>query len=125
LAAMLVLGVDADAVLSKLSCDTTDDHLAVLHETRADLRADPIPARGITRIGVGGDAFHRRLRAERAVAAVEPEVILLDRAAERAAGVVGVDDAWRLGQVRVQRPELVRQVLAARPPAGEIEEHIA
>ena len=63
------------------------------------------------------DAFDRRLRVEVAVAAEEPEAVAHDRAAERDAGVVGLDDpgfSVRFGW----RGDLVVQVVAARPLAG-------
>ena len=121
-AAMLVFGVEAEAASSRLSRQTPDDHLAVLHQTGADRRADPVPARRVAGVGVGVDAFHRRLRVEVAIAAVEPQAVLLDRAAVRDAGVVRLDDAGRLRQVGVLRDELVGQVVAARPAAGGVEE---
>src|SRR6187401_2884773 len=98
---MLILRVDADAVLAELPGHATDPHRAVLHETGFNRRADPIPSRRVSRVGVRKNAVHRHRGAQVTVAAVEPEAIALDRTAVRGAPVVRGDDAGIRSKVRV------------------------
>src|SRR6185436_2166792 len=122
LAARLVLRVDPDAVLAELSRHAPDQHRAVLHEPRVDWRANPVPAGRVAGIGVGLDALHGRLAAEVAVVAEEPEAILHDRTAVRDAPIVGFEDAGILAEIRVQRLDLAREIVATRPLAGVVVE---
>ena len=124
-AAVLVLGVEADAVLAELPRHAPDDHRAVLYEPRLDRRAHPVPARRVAGIGIRGNALHPDLRAEIPVAAEEPEPIPHDRTTERSAPVVGLDHARGLTEVRVERADLVGQVVAARPVTGSVVERSA
>src|SRR5205807_9409121 len=112
-AAMLVFGIEREAVPSNLAGEAADEYLAVLHQTRVDRRANPVPARRVAGVRVAGDPFHRRLRVEVAIAGEEPQAVLLDRAAERGTVVVRLNDPGRLRQA--DGAEIVGQVMPARP----------
>src|SRR4030095_10439039 len=115
---------EAVAFRAKLPRHAPNPHGAVLHKARLDRRANPVPTRRVAGIGVRLDPFHHDLRAEIAVAAKEPETVLHDRTAERRAPVVAGDDAGRFLEVRIERANLVGQVLAARPIPGIAVERI-
>ncbi len=125
LAAALVLLVERDAMpAGQLRGEPPDVHRTPLLLPRRDARVGhPVPTRRVVGILVGNDALHGRRRVETAIAAEEPEPIAFDRAAIRDARVVRADDAGRLPEA--DGPQLVGQVVAARPVARVVDEPLA
>ena len=115
LTALLVLVVDRDPAPPRLAGETADQHLAILDQAGVGGAWRPVPAVRVADIGVRRDALDRRLRAQVAIASVEPQPVADDRTAIGDAGVVRLDDARRFGDA--DAAQLIVEVVAARPVA--------
>src|SRR5689334_22536572 len=93
---------------------TPDEHLASLQLTSGDARIGLVePAVRIARIQVvrvriADDAFDRGRRIQPAIAAEEPEAILLDRPTVADARVIRLDDARRFADADGAQLEIGR-----------------
>src|SRR5262249_10345685 len=97
--------------------------LAPLHQARLDaVVARVVPVRRVALEPVGADARDAGRRRIAAIGAEEPQPILLDWTADRAARVVGALDAGAAGDALAARRGV--DVVAARPVAGGVEERL-
>src|SRR6266508_377976 len=99
LAAVLILLRERHAIFRReLRRGAPRPDFAALHESRLDgVVAEVIPVRGVAGKLVDADARDAGGRLVAAIAAEEPQLIALDRAAERAARVIRALDPRALG----------------------------